>query len=194
MKRGAWGWGLAAAVGALLLLIIVLSPRGRPDELGLDDLAASLRAGKVATLTVQIQNNTALLTGRLDDGEAFQTRTLAADPLIALPRLEAAGVEVTYAAPPRLSVITLVSGLLTGLLIVALLVLLFRRPGGGEGAAGNFGKSKAAVISEGQIKLTFADVAGCDEAKSDLQEVVDFLRHPERYHLLGARIPHGVLL
>ncbi|MPY68446.1 AAA family ATPase, partial [Deinococcus sp. SDU3-2] len=42
--------------------------------------------------------------------------------------------------------------------------------------------------------LTFADVAGCDEAKSDLQEVVDFLRHPERYHLLGARIPHGVLL
>ncbi len=194
VKRGAWGWALAAAVGALLLLIIVLSPRSRPDELGLDDLAAALRAGEVQTLTVQIQNNTALLTGRLDDGESFQTRTLAADPLIALPRLEAAGVEVTYAAPPRLSVITLVSGLLTGLLIVALLVLLFRRPGGGDNAAGNFGKSKAAVISEGQIKLTFADVAGCDEAKSDLQEVVDFLRHPERYHQLGARIPHGVLL
>ncbi|WP_034360793.1 ATP-dependent metallopeptidase FtsH/Yme1/Tma family protein, partial [Deinococcus phoenicis] len=58
----------------------------------------------------------------------------------------------------------------------------------------NFGKSKAAVIAEGQVKLTFQDVAGCDEAKQDLQEVVDFLRHPERYHQLGARIPHGVLL
>ncbi|PIG94332.1 ATP-dependent metallopeptidase FtsH/Yme1/Tma family protein, partial [Deinococcus sp. UR1] len=51
-----------------------------------------------------------------------------------------------------------------------------------------------AVISEGQIKLNFTDVAGCDEAKQDLQEVVDFLRHPEKYHQLGARIPHGVLL
>ncbi|OWL93523.1 cell division protein FtsH, partial [Deinococcus indicus] len=61
-------------------------------------------------------------------------------------------------------------------------------------AAGTFGKSKAAVISEGQIKLNFTDVAGCDEAKQDLQEVVDFLRHPEKYHQLGARIPHGVLL
>ncbi|GBF08266.1 ATP-dependent metalloprotease FtsH, partial [Deinococcus aerius] len=49
-------------------------------------------------------------------------------------------------------------------------------------------------IAEGQVKLTFQDVAGCDEAKQDLQEVVDFLRHPERYHQLGARIPHGVLL
>ncbi|MFC5850276.1 ATP-dependent metallopeptidase FtsH/Yme1/Tma family protein, partial [Deinococcus petrolearius] len=57
-----------------------------------------------------------------------------------------------------------------------------------------FGKSKAAIVSEGQIKLSFADVAGCDEAKQDLQEVVDFLRQPEKYHQLGARIPHGVLL
>ncbi|KEF34894.1 cell division protein FtsH, partial [Deinococcus sp. RL] len=194
MKRVSWGWGLAAAAGALLLLIALLGPRSRPNELALADFAAALRAGDVQALTVQVQNNTALLTGRLAGGDSFQTRTLAADPLIALPRLEAAGVQVTYAAPPRLSVLTLVSGLLTGLLIVALLVLLFRRPGTGEGAAGTFGKSKAAVVQEGQIKLTFADVAGCDEAKQDLQEVVDFLRHPERYHLLGARIPHGVLL
>ncbi|WP_017872088.1 AAA family ATPase, partial [Deinococcus wulumuqiensis] len=60
--------------------------------------------------------------------------------------------------------------------------------------AGTFAKSKAAVVSEGQIKLNFTDVAGCDEAKQDLQEVVDFLRQPDKYHLLGARIPHGVLL
>ena len=74
------------------------------------------------------------------------------------------------------------------------MLLLRRNNGGGTDAASNFGKSKAAIISEGQIKLTFADVAGCDEAKQDLQEVVDFLRQPEKYHLLGARIPHGVLL
>ncbi|MFC0619420.1 AAA family ATPase, partial [Deinococcus budaensis] len=82
------------------------------------------------------------------------------------------------------------------ILTALILLVLWRslRGASGGGAASNFGKSKAAVVSEGQIKLTFQDVAGCDEAKADLQEVVDFLRHPERYHLLGARIPHGVLL
>ncbi|RJF71228.1 ATP-dependent zinc metalloprotease FtsH [Deinococcus cavernae] len=88
-------------------------------------------------------------------------------------------------------------GQILPLLVTALILLLLWRSMRGTGAAGGastFGKSKAAVISEGQIKLTFADVAGCDEAKQDLQEVVDFLRQPEKYHLLGARIPHGVLL
>ncbi|MFC3862905.1 AAA family ATPase, partial [Deinococcus antarcticus] len=84
------------------------------------------------------------------------------------------------------------------MLVTALILLLLwrnmRANNNASGGASNFGKSKAAVISEGQIKLTFADVAGCDEAKQDLQEVVDFLRQPEKYHLLGARIPHGVLL
>ncbi|GGL68131.1 ATP-dependent zinc metalloprotease FtsH [Deinococcus aerolatus] len=82
-------------------------------------------------------------------------------------------------------------------LIALILVVLWRSmrgAGGGSNAASNFGKSKAAVIAEGQIKLNFTDVAGCDEAKQDLQEVVDFLRQPEKYHQLGARIPHGVLL
>ncbi|GAA5511333.1 ATP-dependent zinc metalloprotease FtsH [Deinococcus carri] len=83
------------------------------------------------------------------------------------------------------------------LVVTALILLVLWRTlrgASGGGAASSFGKSKAAVISEGQVKLTFQDVAGCDEAKQDLQEVVDFLRHPERYHQLGARIPHGVLL
>ncbi|MBB6100194.1 cell division protease FtsH, partial [Deinobacterium chartae] len=57
-----------------------------------------------------------------------------------------------------------------------------------------FGKSRAHVLSEGSIKLTFQDVAGCDEAKNDLAEIVEFLKSPERFHALGARIPHGVLL
>ncbi|MFC4456729.1 ATP-dependent metallopeptidase FtsH/Yme1/Tma family protein, partial [Deinococcus sonorensis] len=60
--------------------------------------------------------------------------------------------------------------------------------------ASQFGRSKATVHAEGQVKVTFAEVAGCDEAKQDLAEVVDFLKHPERYHTLGARIPHGILL
>ncbi|WP_272975992.1 ATP-dependent zinc metalloprotease FtsH [Deinococcus geothermalis] len=195
MKRASWGWGLAAAVVLLLLLINVASPRGHSGELSLNDFTNALQTRQVQSATVQFQNNTALLTGTLKSGEPYTTRTLASDPAIQMDRLQAAGVDVTYAPAARLNFLTLLSGLLTLLLIVGLLLLLFRQRGGGStDAAGTFGKSRAAVISEGQVKLTFQDVAGCDEAKQDLQEVVDFLRHPERYHQLGARIPHGVLL
>ncbi|GEM46549.1 ATP-dependent zinc metalloprotease FtsH [Deinococcus cellulosilyticus] len=65
---------------------------------------------------------------------------------------------------------------------------------GGSSGAAQFSKSRAHVLTEGSIKLTFSDVAGCEEAKYELQEVVEFLRNPERFHALGARIPHGILL
>ncbi|MFZ0387689.1 MAG: ATP-dependent zinc metalloprotease FtsH [Solirubrobacteraceae bacterium] len=83
------------------------------------------------------------------------------------------------------------------LLIVGLFILFARRAmksGGGMGALGSFGRSKARRIDPATIRVTFADVAGIDEAKSELTEIVDFLRDPERYGRLGGRMPHGVLL
>jgi cell division protease FtsH len=83
------------------------------------------------------------------------------------------------------------------LLIVGLFVLLARRAakaGGGMGALGAFGRSQARRVDPQTIRVTFADVAGIDEAKAELSEVVDFLRNPERYGRLGGRMPHGVLL
>jgi cell division protease FtsH len=83
------------------------------------------------------------------------------------------------------------------LLIVGLFVLLARRAakaGGAMGALGNFGRSQARRVDPQTIRVTFDDVAGIDEAKSELSEVVDFLRNPERYGRLGGRMPHGVLL
>ncbi|GAA5513141.1 ATP-dependent zinc metalloprotease FtsH [Deinococcus carri] len=195
MKRAAWGWGLAAGAVVVLLLINAVSPRSQTGDLSVTEFVSALRTGQIQSANVQYQSNTVLLDGLLKSGGHYRTRTLVSDPVVALNRLQAAGVSVTYAPANRLSPLALFSGLLTTLLIVGLLLLLFRnRGGGGTDAASSFGKSKAAVISEGQVKLTFQDVAGCDEAKQDLQEVVDFLRHPERYHQLGARIPHGVLL
>ncbi|MFC6616690.1 ATP-dependent zinc metalloprotease FtsH [Deinococcus radiophilus] len=83
-------------------------------------------------------------------------------------------------------------------LVVTLLILLVMwraiRTQQNAGAANTFGKSKASPIAPEKVGVTFADVAGCDEAKQDLQEVVDFLRQPEKYRALGARIPHGLLL
>jgi cell division protease FtsH len=83
------------------------------------------------------------------------------------------------------------------LLIVGLFVLLARRAasgGGAMGALGNFGRSRARRVDPQQIRVTFADVAGIDEAKAELSEIVEFLREPERYERLGGRMPHGVLL
>jgi cell division protease FtsH len=83
------------------------------------------------------------------------------------------------------------------LLIVGLFVLIARRAakaGGGMGALGNFGRSQARRVDPEKIRVTFDDVAGIDEAKAELTEIVDFLRTPERYGRLGGRMPHGVLL
>jgi cell division protease FtsH len=83
------------------------------------------------------------------------------------------------------------------LLIVALFVLIARRAakaGGAMGALGNFGRSQARRVDPETIRVTFADVAGIDEAKAELAEIVDFLRSPEKYGRLGGRMPHGVLL
>ncbi|SEJ72408.1 ATP-dependent metalloprotease FtsH, partial [Deinococcus reticulitermitis] len=194
MKRS-WVWVLAACAILVLLLIGAVAPRERSEVLRLSDFTSALNAGEVATARIAYQGGVAVVAGKLSSGQNYQTRTLPADPELQLAALERRGVTVSYLPPARLSVIGVLSILLTLGLIGGLIVLLVRSRGsGGTDAASSFGKSRAAIISEGQIKLTFADVAGCDEAKQDLQEVVDFLRQPEKYHLLGARIPHGVLL
>jgi cell division protease FtsH len=91
---------------------------------------------------------------------------------------------------------TLLLGFGPTLLLVGLFYFLARRAAGagGAGALGNFGRSRARRVDPERIRVTFADVAGIDEAKSELTEIVDFLKTPERYARLGGRIPHGVLL
>jgi cell division protease FtsH len=89
---------------------------------------------------------------------------------------------------------TLLFGFGPTILFVALLFWLFRRAGNVQNALGSFGRSRARRYEPSGDKVTFADVAGIEEAKEELTEVVDFLRNPEKYRRLGARIPHGVLL
>jgi cell division protease FtsH len=113
--------------------------------------------------------------------------------------LKSKGVQIV--AKPATSSPSLLAELLLGfgptLLIVGLFVLLARRAakaGGAMGALGNFGRSRARRVDPEKIRVTFDDVAGIDEAKRELSEIVDFLRDPERYSRLGGRMPHGVLL
>jgi cell division protease FtsH len=112
--------------------------------------------------------------------------------------LQSKGVQVN--AQSTTTGTSLLAELLLGfgptLLLVGLFVLLARRAtaGGGMGALGNFGRSQARRVDPEKIRVTFGDVAGIDEAKAELTEIVDFLRTPDRYVRLGGRMPHGVLL
>ncbi len=178
-----------------MVLLGFMFPKNKQDELTLTDFTNSLKNGSVSTVAITYQNSTALLTGKLKNGKEYQTRTLSSDPMINLSVLQAAGADVLYIPASRLNVVNVITVLLTIALIMVLVVVLLRsRQGNNTDGASGFGKSKASVIAEGQMKLNFSDVAGCDEAKQDLQEIVGFLKQPEKYHQLGARIPHGILL
>ncbi|HXB16192.1 MAG TPA: ATP-dependent zinc metalloprotease FtsH [Solirubrobacteraceae bacterium] len=113
--------------------------------------------------------------------------------------LQEKGVEINAKSPnPGQSLLTeLLLGFGPTLLIVGLFVLLAKRAagaGGAAGALGAFGRSRARRVDPQTVRVTFADVAGIDEAKAELTEIVDFLRDPDRYSRLGGRMPHGVLL
>ena len=111
-----------------------------------------------------------------------------------MPLLSLHNVEVTVAPPSSPYLTIILSYGLPILLMVGFLVLLGRQASRGQESIFSFGRSKARRFVEDKNKVTFKDVAGADEAKRELQEVVDFLRNPQKYHKLGARIPRGVLL
>ena len=136
--------------------------------------------------------------GTRKDGSRFETtRPMVDDPKL-MDDLLAHNVEVEGREPERQSVWTqLLVASFPILIIIAVFMFFMRQMQGGAGGRGgpmSFGKSKARLLGEDQITTTFADVAGVDEAKEDVQELVEFLRDPSRFQKLGGRIPRGVLM
>ena len=123
----------------------------------------------------------------------YKVRVPENDPGL-YPLLEENGVEVVLKKPQDGSMLGTLGSILIPIFFIGLIILILRGIQQGGSAAMNFGKSRAKMMQENKVKVTFKDVAGIDEEKQELEEIVDFLKNAEKYTKLGAKIPKGVLL
>lgn len=169
------------------------------EALSINQLAADIQAGKVSRI---IQNNTNL---EVIYDEAGDPRSATIDSSATLvEQLTALGVTPEQLAPPLkleirppsawMGVVTALGYILPFIVLAGVFWFVFRQAQGSNNAAMSFGKSRARMFTGDQPTVTFVDVAGVEEAKEELKEVVEFLREPEKFIALGARIPKGVLL
>jgi len=184
-------WLIIATV--LLTVFKQLESPTSNQEIAYSQFIDSVQEGRVKSVTISGAN----IYGEYANGQRFETVRPGHDQKM-LDDLFANKVEVKGQKPEQQSIWTqLLLASFPILIIIAVFMFFMRQmQGGGGGGRGPmaFGKSKAKLLGEDQIKTTFADVAGCDEAKEDVQELVEFLRDPAKYQRLGGQIPRGVLM
>ncbi len=164
--------------------------RGPQTNLAFSDFLASVDGGEVRDVTIKGNN----ITGHYRDGRNFGTYS-PDDPTL-IEKLNNKGVRIT-AQPSEEGSPTLWGILISWfpmLLLIGVWIFFMRQMQGGSGKAMGFGKSKARMLTETAGRVTFDDVAGVDEAKQEVEEVVDFLKDPQRFQRLGGKIPKGCLL
>src|SRR5918996_135866 len=181
-------------IGLLLVALFNLfqSPgvHVRGNEISFSQLLNEVEGGSIQDVTIAGNQ----ITGHFTDGRTFQTYA-PNDPNL-VDKLNKKGVKIT--AKPSEDDVPSIMGMLLNwfpmLLLIAVWIFFMRQMQSGSGRAMGFGKSRAKMLTERQGRVTFEDVAGVDEAKDDLVEIVDFLRDPQKFQKLGGRIPKGVLL
>src|SRR5579864_1601379 len=194
MNANLRNFALWVIIVLLLLALFTLfqSPGQRPasSDISFSELLNDVDTGRVRDVLIQGPE----IHGTFTDGRSFQTYA-PSDPTL-VQRLYNKGVSIT-ARPLTENVPWFVSLLISWLPFVALIgvwIFLSRQMQGAGGKALGFGKSRAKLLTEAHGRVTFEDVAGVDEAKQDLQEIVEFLRDPGKFQRLGGKIPRGVLL
>jgi cell division protease FtsH len=182
-----WAIILAVVVYFFLPLYKTRTPR---EDMSYTQFLTNAEAGRIVKVTIGDE----AITGELRDGQKFRTFVPPNDTSY-LAKLEAKGVQINVEPKSRNALWpSLLSTMLPFFLLIGLWLLMLRQAQSGSNQAMSFGKSRARLHTENRPKVTFDDVAGVDEAKEELQEVIEFLKHPKKFQALGAKIPRGVLL
>jgi cell division protease FtsH len=186
------------AIGVMLLVVMnaiqggAFGPLSKGQEVAYSDFMADAKAGRIETVTIQGQE----ITGTFSDNNENFVVTVPNNENI-VERLEGSGVRIAAKEPEgeKISAFSVLLSWFPMLLLIGVWIFFMRQmQGKGGGGAMGFGKSRARLLTEKHGRVTFDDVAGIEEAKTDLQEVVEFLKDPQKFQRLGGKIPKGALL
>lgn len=183
-------WLVIAVI--LVLVFNNVGTRREPDtKISYSALLNEVKQGNVSAVTISDQD----VSGYMQNNKTFSSYLpMRQDPIL-MKELVDKGVNVHGKPPEQPGLLMHLLNLLPWIIIFGIWIYFLRQQsGGGKGGAFSFGRSRARLLGEDQIKVTFADVAGVEEAKEEVKELVDFLRDPGKFQKLGGKIPQGVLL
>ncbi|MDH3393713.1 MAG: ATP-dependent metallopeptidase FtsH/Yme1/Tma family protein, partial [Desulfobulbaceae bacterium] len=178
-------------IGLTMVLLFNLfnKPQSLTEEWTYSDFLSSVESGAITSVVIQGDE----ISGAASDGKSFKAIMPQDNSLI--PTLRKSGVNIRVKQKEETPwYVTILVSWFPMLLLVGVWIFFMRQMQAGGGKAMSFGKSRARIMDKEKSKITFADVAGIEEAKEELSEIIDFLRDPQKFTRLGGRIPKGVLL